>query len=335
MARPLRNTPTDIPAGPAPPTHVNAPTPHARPLPHAASQRGAERSWVLTWRHWRAMLPAWLLHRRLDPDRARCHSAPFTAGVALRERHAALFDLRQAATGIDYPFLLGQGVVALLQARVLADLGLNRRRLRHLRHHTRWLSDTAVGIAVQPQQLACQLLRLVQVSSDEVLVQLQTRVTSPCGQPLAVVEDGFIAGGLSSADVQRAQTDDLLRRDVSRARRRTPEIDPGADGVLRRQLYIAADAGRRFGRLSGERGPAAARLAGTGRTSHRQAGMQPMYLHHLVARELAEWGVTQDSLQITFTGDAGLGHTLSLRLHGGPFELVDEQGRLVAYGKAA
>lgn len=281
------------------------------------------------------MLPPWLGRRGLSPDQAGCYAAPFTASVSSRERYAALFDLREAASGTDYPFLLGQRETALLQARVLADLGLNRRRLRHVRHHTRWLSGAAAILADPPQRLECRLLRAVQVSSGEGLLLLVTRITSPSGQALAVVEDGFIADGLSSADVYRMQTDDLLRRAVSRDRRRTPEIEPGADDVRQRQLYIAPDAGRRFGRVSGERGRATALQPGLPWPGRRQAHVQPMYLHHLVARELAEWGVTHDSLQITFTGEVGLGHTVSLRLQGGQFELVDEQGRLVAYGKAA
>ncbi len=284
---------------------------------------GAATGWARSWQRWRMLLPAWLQNRRLDPGRASCHAAAFTAGVGLRERHATLFHLRQGARGTEYPFLLGLGATTKLQFRVLADLGLNRRHLHHVRHHTRLLAGTALVLADQPQQLECRLQRVVQVSFDEVLVLLQTRVTDGSGQPLALVEDGFIAGGLSPGEAQRAQTDDLLRRAVSRARRRTPEIEPATDGVLRRQLYIASDAGRRFGRISGQR-------AGL-----RQTCVPSMYLHHLVARELAEWGVAQDSLQITFTGEAGPGQTLSLRLQGGSFELVDEQGRLVACGKAA
>ena len=63
--------------------------------------------------------------------------------------------------------------------------------------------------------------------------------------------------------------------------------------------------------------------------------VQDLYLRNLVVRELSEWGVEQDSLQITFTARARPGQTLCLLLQEGRFELLGEDGRLVAYGSAA
>ena len=158
MVQPLRQTPTDAPADPTLPRGRAAATQAETRTPPRAL---ADRHGAFAWPSWRAMLPPWLGRRGLSPDQAGCYAAPFTASVSSRERYAALFDLREAASGTDYPFLLGQRETALLQARVLADLGLNRRRLRHVRHHTRWLSGAAAILADPPQRLECRLLRAV------------------------------------------------------------------------------------------------------------------------------------------------------------------------------
>ena len=53
-----------------------------------------------------------------------------------------------------------------------------------------------------------------------------------------------------------------------------------------------------------------------------------------VVRELAEWGLDLRELQIVFAARARIGQTLRLMEFGGRFELFDEAGRLVAYGRA-
>ena len=59
-----------------------------------------------------------------------------------------------------------------------------------------------------------------------------------------------------------------------------------------------------------------------------------MYLRNLVTRELAEWGVGQSELQLSFIRKSCLGQTLRLLRKDSAFELLDERGRLVAFGSA-
>lgn len=66
----------------------------------------------------------------------------------------------------------------------------------------------------------------------------------------------------------------------------------------------------------------------------RRPAVAPMYLRHLVTRELAEWGLDSSSLQMVFIGRAAAGQMLRLLMQGRSFELIDERGRLVAFGKA-
>ena len=311
-----------------------APGPHhAVPARHLALPSADQAlAYACSW--WAVMLPAWLQRHQLAPQAAGRYTASFTASPALRERYDDLFDLRPDGQARPYPVLQAHCVATLLQARVLADLGVNRRHLTLLRHHTRLPLGAATFAATRQQQLDCQLQRLVRVSSTEVLALLQTRIADADGRTVARVDDVFLVRGLSPSEALRAESDDDLRRAYSRARRREPVIDPASALVRRRQLFIAGDAGRRFARVSGDRRRLPLpRL--TWRLSGRRPVVQDLYLRNLVVRELAEWGVDQDSLQITFTARARPGQTLSLLVEGGVFELVGEDGTLVAYGQAA
>ena len=289
-------------------------------------------AYACTW--WAVMLPAWLQRHQLAPQAAGRYAASFTASPALQERYEQLFDLRQGRADTQYPVLQAHCVATLLQARVLADLGINRRHLRHLRHHTRLPLGAAAFAAIGHQRLDCQLQRLVRVSPTDVLALLQTRISDGDDRTVAVVEDTFIVEGLAPSDALRAEDDDALRRAFSRARRHEPEIDPASALVRRRQLFIAGNAGRRFASVTGDR-----RRLPLPRLSWPFSGRRPvvqdLYLRNLVVRELSEWGVEQDSLQITFTARARPGQTLCLLLQEGRFELLGEDGRLVAYGSAA
>ena len=289
-------------------------------------------AYACSW--WAVMLPAWLQRHQLAPQSAGRYSASFTASPALRERYDDLFDLRHDGQASPYPVLQAHCVATLLQARVLADLGVNRRHLTLLRHHTRLPLGAAHFAASQHQQLDCHLQRLVRVSPTEVLALLRTCIADADGRTVAMVDDVFIVQGLSPSEALQAEDDDDLRRAYSRSRRRLPGIDPASALVRRRQLFIAGDAGRRFARVSGDRRRLPLPRLGW-RLTGRRPVVQDLYLRNLVVRELAEWGVDQDSLQITFTARARPGQTLSLLVEGGVFELVGEDGTLVAYGQAA
>lgn len=303
------------------------------PITRRLKVPSADQGLAYTCRWWAATVPGLLRRHRLRPDQAQRYETTFESRPALGEGFAELFDLRHGPGGVAYPFLYAQSVIGLLQARVLGDLGVNRRHVQHLRHRTRLPDGAQPYLAASQQRIECRLLRAVRVSPSEALVLMETRLSDADDHTLALVEDGFVVRDLQVADAVQADEDDLLRRAVSRMRRRQPEIQPLASDVRMRQLFVAPDAGRRFGRVSGERGFVHASRLGARLMGQRRPFVQSQYLRNLVSRELAEWGLDQSNLLLTFTGKAHLGQTLRLLLQGEVFELVDERGRLVAFGK--
>lgn len=296
-------------------------------LPQRADSLAHRAVWTLQ------ALRLQLRAHRLLPGRAGRYGAAFSPEPALREAFAELFDLRHGPAGVDYPFLYAQGVQELLQQRVLADLGVQGRQVQQLRHRSRIVA-AAAELGQGRQQLECRLQRAVRVGPTEVLLLLETRVSDSAGRCLATLEDTLLVGALQVAYAVQAEEDDLLRRAIGRLRRRGPELAAEAADVHVRQLYIAPDAGRRFARVSGQHGPAHGPALAARLFAGRRAHVQPMYLRNLVARELAESGIEPAALQLTFVRRAGLGQTLRLLRRDTVFELVDERGRLVAFGKA-
>lgn len=305
----------------------------AVPITRRLKVPSADQGLAYTCRWWAATVPGLLRRHRLQPERARRYETTFEARPELGDGFADLFDLRHGPGGVAYPFLYAQSVIGLLQARVLADLGVNRRHVQHLRHRTRLPDGAQPYLASGQQRLECRLLRAVRVGPTEALVLMETRISDTDDRTLALVEDGFVVRDLQVAYAVQADEDDLLRRAVSRMRRREAEIDCLAADVRMRQLFVAPDAGRRFGRVSGERSAVHVSRLGARLMGQRRPFVQSQYLRNLVSRELAEWGLDQSNLMLTFTGKAHLGQTLRLLVQGDTFELVDERGRLVAFGK--
>lgn len=303
------------------------------PPPVPLQLPGPEAGWSYRRHRWALDLTALLRGHGLQPRSRLRYATVHRPAPALREAFDQLFDVRRGPRGTCYPFIYAQGVLTLLQARLFNDLGLQRRHGLHARHHARLTDGAHQALSAGTQHIECQVRRLVRTGPTEVMVLLHTRIADENDATLAEIDDGFLFNGLQVAAAMLADQDDLVRRGVSRARRRQAEIDPLGATVCMRQLYLAPDAGQRYGRLTGDRA-----LSHGSRLMARLAGQvpqaQPMYLRNLVARELAEWGLDSHALQLSFCARARLGQTLRLLQHDGVFELLDERGRLLAFGKA-
>jgi hypothetical protein len=318
MASPLRQWPA--PASPSTPGTVStAPQPSApaRWLRLPQVEQRLRYRWHLAMLSW----PTLLAGHRLRPAPAVAWACRFEPPADLGERLAALFDLRQGPSAPAYPLVPAQAAIELLQRRLLTGLGLRPRQVRLLRQRMRWPAGVPAGLATRTQDVDCRLLRVVRVGPTDVAVLTETTVADVFGQTIVQLDDIVLAHRLPAEDAARADADDLLRRTVSRLRRRERLIDADGDGVHQRQLFVPPDAVPRHARLAG---------IGWGRPSSR--ALPAAYLRQLVAREWAEWGLDPSVLHLSFVAAAAPGQTLRLLQQGAAFELLDAQGRLVAFG---
>jgi hypothetical protein len=312
------------------------PTPGATKPPQSPARQlrlpGVEQRLRYAAHYWGGTLANLAGPHRLRTAGVGRYAAAVRIGDPLRQAWHAMFD---ADASLAVPFLCHQGVGTLLYLRLFADLGVNVRHLLPLWHSTRHVVSPAAFAKARRQHLVSRLSGVWQVGGDRALVGLRTAVHRPAGEGgalLAEVDDSFLIRGVPAADLRRLPVDDEWAYELRRLRQRRPLLDPAlATAWL---LPLAADMGRRFGRIGGDANPVhtshwAARAFGRERPFLQGPG-----LRNAVVAGLARHGLPMQNLQITFANPAYLGQTLRVLAYAGCFELVDEGGRVVAFGWA-
>ena len=282
--------------------------------------------------YWSATLRSLLGEHRVQSAAAGRYATAFEMTDSLRQRWHQVFDPGHGAVAVGCPLLYSQSVGTLLYTRLFTDMGINLRHLLHLKHRVTHPLGVAAYLGAGRQILACRLKRCVRAGPARVLVLLEMQLSDEQGRTVAVVEDGFLVRNVPVCDVASAEPDRLLLRELMNLRRRSVTIDADAAATRRAALPFASDGAQRFGRVSGDLNPVhtgglCSRLFGIERPS-----VQGLYLRNRVVCELGRWGLALDRFEITFTSPAYAGQTLQLRQQGADFEVVDGEGRLVAYG---
>lgn len=284
--------------------------------------------------YWTATLRNLLGEHRLHTGRVGRYAAPVQISERLHQRWHSLFG---SDTGPPVPFIYCQSVGTLLYTRLFGDLGFNFRHLLHLQHATRHVAGPADCARSRRLELTCSLQGAWCLNGGKALIAVRTEIHRPAdegGALLAVQDDRFVIRGLPPTDLAVLGCDLQALADLQDLRERRPQLDPQAPGARAVALPLAADLGRRYGRVSGDFNPVhtgslLARLFGV-----RRPFLQGLGLRNAVVRELTAWGLPLDQLQISFASPAYLGQTLHLVVHDQRFELVDETGRVVAFGQA-
>lgn len=330
----MRMPPSALPAlvSPGAPAVHPAHTPGPRPV-RLLELPGAERPLAYAARYWSSTLANLLRPHRLAAA-TRCD---YAAAVTITPQHQRDW-LRLFNAKPGCPLLCNQRVGTLLYTRLFRDLGLNLRHLLHVQHGTEHVADAAELAAAGRQLLLCELQGVSRLAEGKALVSLRTRIHAGAeegGTLLAVVTDRFMIRQVPQPDWQqlppahRHQLSALLN-----LRRRVSDIVPGGPRVRRVAVALPADQGRRYAAVSGDHNPVhttplAARLFGQPRPF-----VQGLALRNAVMSELHRAGAPLQRLEMTFAAPAWLGQSLTWLHQGQRWELLDESGRLVAFGTA-
>lgn len=309
--------------------------PASEPVPVAQlALPGIESAWRYRWHCVGAALANLIARRRLSPQQTGRYVAHFRCPDALTGRWQAFFEHSARREG-DAPctFLYAHSALRLVYARLFVDLGADARQLMHLRHQTWHPQGVAAYEAAHTQRMETRLKRAVRIAHDAVLLVIGTEISDGVGTIVARIEDSFVARHLDVADVVQAEDDAVLRRAIARLRRRTAEIDE-RDGVTRGARWtIDSRSLRGYAGIAGGREAFLGSRLGGWLFGSGRSQLQPGHLRNLVARELSRWGVAVERLSITFVGKAQAGQTLRLLQVHERFEVCDETGRLVAFGR--
>lgn len=294
---------------------------------------GADRPLAYAAHYWATTLANLLRPHRLATG-TRCD---YAAAVDITLQHRRDWQrLFKAAPGC--PLLYNQSVGTLLYTRIFRDLGLNFRHLLHVQHGTEHVADAEELAAGGQQQLLCELQGVARLAEGKALVTLRTRIHAGAeqgGALLAVVTDRFMIRNVPQHDWQQLPPADRQQlRELLGLRRRESEILAGGPRVRSIPIALPADQGSRYAAVSGDHNPVhttplAARLFG-----HPRPFVQGLALRNAVMRELHRIGAPLQRLEITFAAPALLGQTLQWLQQGARWELLDEAGRVVAFGTA-
>lgn len=325
-----------LPADPAMGAAAAGPTP-GYSAPPAAVQTLAVPSVAQPWRYaWAsAQLALWGLTRphRMQPRRAGHYGAAAPVGLGLNNRWRAVFDV-PARAAAAVPLSTHHSVGRLLRARLFADLGLKAGQLRHLQHRSVHPAGVAACASARQPQLDCHVPRVLRLGEECALVEVRTRVTSADGAVLALLDDGYIVRGLAAADLAALPPDPAGLRKLLGLRKRLPHLSTTRGEALVCQMPVPPDMGRAYGRISGDWHPAHMGLLGAWLSGLQRPCLQTLALRNLVLRHLAELAVPMACLELSFAAPADLGQSLQLVVDDGALEVLDAQGRLVAYGTA-
>jgi hypothetical protein len=226
-------------------------------------------------------------------------------------------DIPAAAAGA-VPLVYHPHQRALLAFRVLSDLGTHQRHARHVQHHTDHVAGPALASARGPQQLLSSLHKAVRLGEDLALVVLETRLTAPGAGLLSVARDSFLVPHLPVSELAGLPADRQAQREFVGLRHRKSEIEPSAAGTCVRWVHLAQQQANELAQVSSLQGP----LHGM--------GLRNRIVHHLSAM-----GARLDQLSLTLVRSAPPHGTICLAVAGRDFEVCDDAGRLLAFGRSA
>jgi hypothetical protein len=308
--------------------HPLTATRSADPAPRLLALPGIERGAAYAAASGLALLRGWLRPHALHSQRAGRYQADFTLTPSLRNRWHAFF--RSDATR-EIPYLFHTSAATLLAARLLADLGLNLRRVTPLRQVVAHVRDADPLGQVPQQRLDCRLQRVTQLATGMVAVVLQTTISDPHGQLLATQDDHFSVSHLDTALLPELHRCRITASDFALLRCREARITMPDANVG--EWLIGADWGRHFARLSGALSPAhGSRLLSL--LAGQAAPTLPVAcLRNLLVRQLADSGLRSERLDISFCRPVYLNQRITIAQRDSEFEVSDARGVLLAFGR--
>lgn len=218
--------------------------------------------------------------------------------------------------------------------RMLADVGINFRHLLHFSSEMHFGPDGPVPAGTGIHQQVSALIRQVSVvGEDRVALVVEHELATPSGHHVQHGRDTFVIGGLtrSATDALRAMASPTSL-DLYGLSRRPSRLNARHD-VERTQVEVGADAGRRYGLVSGD-----LNLVHTTRTAARVFGFRGAFLqglgtaNHVLADIARHVPDRLEAFQIVFARPLYLGQTVEIVRDRVSFEVLDQRERVVAYG---
>jgi hypothetical protein len=283
-------------------------------------------------RYYTAAVRSLLCRHRLDvPREPATYRCELRVSPLLQQQWHDLFKIQP-----DRPARLTYFTTSgtCLFMRMLADVGINFRHLLHFSSEMHFGPDGPVpaGAGIH-QQISALISEVSVVGEDRVALVVEHELATPSGHRVQHGRDTFVIGGLTRAVIDAVRTmASPTSLDLHNLSRRPSRLNARHD-VERTEVEVGADAGRRYGLVSGD-----LNLVHTTRTAARVFGFQGAFLqglgtaNHVLADIARHVPDPLETFQILFARPLYLGQTVEIVRDHGSFEVLDQRERVIAYG---
>lgn len=271
-------------------------------------------------------------HRLILSGKLPTYEAPFSMTADQRARWWELFGTTPAA-GPHVPFMYCSTTGTMLLMKAVGDVGVNLRHLLHLNGEMHF-DPERILVPDEPYRMVLRLDDIVPMGTDRIALVVIYRVYDPAGRLRYSTKEFFLIRHLDPEYL------DALRKAPGYGRHPTSHLEgitrrPSELGVEHRValLPVPDDMAVRYGKISGDPSmwhttPLAAKLFGFGKPF-----IQGLCTTNYLMSALTNAGLGPvQSLNVTYARHVFVGTTMDLRASGGRFEIVDSQGKLLAYG---
>lgn len=271
-------------------------------------------------------------HRLLVDRQFPRYRTSFAVTTDDQARWFELFDVGEDGQSTPFTYHTSSGTLLLM--RIVEDVGVNFRHLMHLR------SDVALhpgGRQVEPDveyRLEAALADVVELREDRVALVLETRVHAPDDELLQLNREAFVILSIDpDAMATLRESSRFGKYDVNELTgltEREPKLGADAEAVT---VTIPEDAGVAYGRVSGDLNVVHTTKAAAKMFGHPKPFVQGLYTANHVLHALTRHSPDPvQHLAISFARRAFVGQQVEIRFDDDSFEVLDERGKLIAFG---
>ncbi|MGS2744113.1 MaoC/PaaZ C-terminal domain-containing protein [Halomonas sp. LS-001] len=292
-----------------------------------------ETPWKYAAHYWRGTIRNLLIKHRLQSVNTPCYATDFHLSPVLKERWKVFFDKMQPhlKSNSDVPFLYSQSVGTLLYTKIFSDLNFNFRHLLHVKHKTEYPKGASAYIQAHQQNVACRLKQVSSIPRNRALVILEAQITNSDKELIGRVEDSFLIRNLKPEDIKKIPKATSSSDELMGLRRRTSKLESDIESTSQ-QTQIGNGMARGFGNISGDMNPVHTSNLGAKLFGFKRPFLQGLCVRNLVTHWLADKNDTIDQIEMTFTNPAYVQQCALLREKDGYYEVVSEEGQLIAFG---
>jgi hypothetical protein len=219
--------------------------------------------------------------------------------------------------------------------KVLYELGVNYANILHLSHQRYFFARGLVP--GQEYILSFQITDIAIMTEGKAIITLDIKAKDQQGQLAYHSADRIFCRKISTRDMEHIRSCTLSRE---------ADRDPQEfKGLSRRKAQLAAhhpavtaffaeDLGLRFGLVSGDLNPVHTIKYVAPAFGYEKPFVQGLYVANYVLRHLTVGlGKRLENMAITFCNPVVLGQNITLRYADSQFELLDQTGKLLAFGE--